>query len=144
MNFRESRSSGSGSISDGSGFNFFGSGSISGGSGSRVYFSKFPSELGSGSGSDFFFHLFLNQKVSKAIEKKKIAIGAITSASISSQLSKLDVFIGSKLVVKTIFGFLVIFPKIDNLACDLFWVFFVNNDLFNQRGNLLHFRLFHA
>ena len=142
MNFRESRSSGSGSFVAGSGFNFFGSGSISGGSGSRVYFSKFPSELGSG--SDFFFHLFLNQKVSKAIEMKKIAIGAITSASISSQLSKLDVFIGSKLVVKTIFGFLVIFPKIDNLACDLFWVFFVNNDLFNQRGNLLHFRLFHA
>ena len=141
MNFRESRSTGSGSFVSGSGFNFFGS--ISGGSGSRVYFTKFPSELGSGSGSDFFFHLFLNQKVSKAIEKKKIAIGAITSASISSQLSKLDVFIGSQLV-KTIFSFLVIFPKIDNLTCNLFWVFFVNNDLFNQRGNLLHFRLFHA
>ena len=142
MNFRESRSSGSGSFVAGSGFNFFGSGSISGGSGSRAYCSMLSSELGSDSG--FFFHLFLNQKVSKAIEMKKIAIGAITSASISSQLSKLDVFIGSKLVVKTIFGFLVIFPKIDNLACDLFWVFFVNNDLFNQRGNLLHFRLFHA
>ena len=142
MNFRESRSSGSGSFVAGSGFNFFGSGSISGGSGSRVYFSKFPSELGSGSG--FFFHLFLNQKVSKAIEMKKIAIGAITSVSISNQLSKLDVFIGSKFVVKTIFGFLEVFPKIDNLACNLFWVFFVNNDLFNQRGNLLHFRLFHA
>ena len=142
MNFRESRSTGSGSFVSGSGFNLFGS--ISGGSGSRVYFTKFPSELGSGSGSDFFFHLFLNQKVSKAIEKKKIAIGAITSASISSQLSKLDVFIGSQLIVKTIFGFLIIFPKIDNLACNLFWVFFVNNDLFNQRGNLLHFRLFHA
>ena len=142
MNFRESRSTGSGSFVSGSGFNFFGS--ISGGSGSRVYFTKFPSELGSGSGSGFFFHLFLNQKVSNAIEKKKTAIGAITSASISSQLSKFDVFIGSKLVVKAVFGFLVIFPKIDNLACDLFWVFFVNNDLFNQRGNLLHFRLFHA
>jgi len=142
VNFRESRSSGSGSFVAGSGFNFFGSGSISGGSGSRVYFSKFPSELGSGSG--FFFHLFLNQKVSKAIEMKKIAIGAITSVSISNQLSKLDVFIGSKFVVKTIFGFLEVFPKIDNLACNLFWVFFVNNDLFNQRGNLLHFRLFHA
>ena len=144
MNFRESRSSGSGSFVAGSGFNSFCSGSISGGSGSRAYCSMLSSELGSGSGSDFFFHLFLNQKVSKAIEKKKIAIGAITSASISSQLSKLDVFIGSQLVVKTIFGFLIIFPKIDNLACDLFWVFFVNNDLFNQRGNLLHFRLFHA
>ena len=142
MNFRESRSAGSGSFVSGSGFNFFGS--ISGGSGSRVYFTKFPSELGSGSGSGFFFHLFLNQKVSKAIEKKKTAIGAITSASISSQLSKLDIFIGSKLVVKAVFGFLIIFPKIDNLACNLFWVFFVNNDLFNQRGNLLHFRLFHA
>ena len=139
MNFRESRSSGSGSFVAGSGFNSFCSGSISGGSGSRAYCSMLSSELGSGSGSDFFFHLFLNQKVSKAIEKKKIAIGAITSASISSQLSKLDVFIGSQLIVKTIFGFLIIFPKIDNLTCNLFWVFFVNNDLFNQRGNLLHF-----